>query len=272
MSDAPSPVRRGWSISPVAAARDVETEWANYRRTWRASLMSAFLAPLLYLGAIGYGLGSLVEAGESTLGADVSYVGFLAPGLIAATALQVGAQEGIFGTMGRIRWQRTWHVAVSTPVMPGDLAVGHLAWCAVRGAIAAAIYALVTVGLGVLDPLPALAAIAPGVLCAIALAAPLQAWMVVAENEHSMNAAQRFLVVPMFLFSGVFFPISQLPGWMQPIAQLTPLWHGVELARRIAIGSSTSSWPAIAHVAFLVALTAVGVVVGVRNFTRRLAR
>ena len=264
--------RAARSISLAAALRDVEAEWSRYRRTWRASIVSAFLAPVLYLGAIGFGLGSLVEGGRGTLGVDVGYVEFLAPGLIAATALQVGAQESIFGTMGRIRWQRTWHVAVSTPVMPGDLAVGHLLWCAVRGTIAAAIYAVVTVVLGVLDPLGALAAVVPGVLCAAALAALTQAWMVIAEDEHSMNAAQRFLVVPMFLFSGVFFPISQLPGWLQPVAQVTPLWHGVELARRLALGESASGWPALAHVAWLVALLAVGLALSVRNFTRRLSR
>lgn len=251
----------------------VETSWFQYRQTWRASVFSAFLGPLLYLGAIGFGLGSLVDSDAATLGSSggeaVSYVSFLAPGLIAATALQVGAGEAIFGTVAATKWRRTWFTAVGTPLMPADMAVGHLLWTGVRGGLAAVVYALVTAALGILSPWRALAAVGPAVLGGLGLAALIMAGMVLSEDEGGMNAAQRFIVVPMFLFSGVFFPISQLPGWMQPVAQATPLWHGVELARLAALGQAPA-WGVGGHLLAMVGFIVVGVALCLRNFPKRL--
>jgi lipooligosaccharide transport system permease protein len=260
--------------TPVRVWRVIETEWVNYRRTWRGSVSSAFLGPLLYLGAIGFGLGSLVEADGAGLGADGSgeplgYVAFLAPGLIAATAMQVAAGEGIFGTMARLKWRRTWETAVETPLAPLDVALAHVVWCAFRAAIAAAAYALVTSLFGVLSPLQAVAAVVPATLGGVALAAPLFGVMARTTEEHMMNAMQRFVVIPMFLFSGVFFPVAQLPGWMQAIAMATPLWHAVVLARALALGTPTP-WAAWVHVTVLVVVLVLGTAWAVRGLQRRL--
>lgn len=261
------------SVSLTGAARYVETSWFHYRLTWKASVFSGFLGPLLYLGAIGFGLGSLVDADTADLGQQageqLDYVAFLAPGLIAGTALQVGAGEAIFGTMAAVKWRRTWFTAVGTPLEPGDLAVGHLVWVGARGLLAALSYAVVTVLFGILSPLDALLVAGPATLGAIALGGLLMGWLVVAQNEHAMNAAQRFVVIPMFLFSGVFFPIQQLPGWLQPVAQVTPLWHSVELSRWIAL-DQPPTWSPWLHVAVLLAIVAVGLVLAFRNFPRRL--
>lgn len=254
--------------------RIVETEWVNYRRTWKGTVWSAFLAPLLYLGAIGFGLGSLVETdgaqlGTSGSGEALDYVAFLAPGLVAATAMQVGSGEAIFGTMARVRWRRTWLTAVETPLMPADLALGHLVWLGVRATIAASAYALVIVLFGVLPPLQAAATVPVSVLGGMALGSLLASVLVRTSEDHAMNAAQRFVVIPMFLFSGVFFPISQLPGWMQVIAEATPLWHAVVLARRVALGVPTP-WGVGVHLAVLVAVTLVGTWLMITGFRRRL--
>ena len=266
-------VHGSFRVSLVGAGRMVETSWFEYRQTWRGSVFSAFLGPLLYLGAIGFGLGSLVDADAADLGrttGTLDYVTYLAPGLIAATAMQVGSNEAIFGTMAAVRWRRTWFTAVSTPLEPGDMAVGHLVWCGARALLAAASYGIVTVLFGILTPLQALSTLAPVTLGAMALCGLLMAWLVVAQNEHSMNAANRFIVIPMFLFSGVFFPIDQLPGWMQPIAQATPLWHAVELSRRTALGEPTTL-ASSTHVLVLVGVVAGGLLLSLRNFPRRLA-
>lgn len=271
---------RGVRVDPAAGGllarvgRIVETEWINYRHTWKGTTASAFIGPLLYLGAIGFGLGSLVDAGGDTLGTTgggepLSYVAFLAPGLVAATAMQVGAGEAIFGTMARIKWRRTWPTAIETPLMPDDVALAHLTWCAVRAAIAATAYAVVTAVFRILPPLQALATVPFAVLGGLALATLLAAIMIRTSEEHAMNAAQRFVVIPMFLFSGVFFPISQLPGWMQAIAKGTPLWHAVVLARRVALGTPTP-WGTTTHLAVLVAVTLLGGWVAVRGFKGRL--
>lgn len=265
----------GGGVSLTGAGRFLGTAWFQYRRTWRASVFSAFLGPLLYLGAIGFGLGSLVDTGDAGLGTGLDgrplgYVAWLAPGLIAATAVQVGAGEAIFGTMAATKWRRTWFTAVSTPLAPGDLALGHLAMCGLRAGLAAVSYALVTVLFGILPPLRAALVVPAALLGAIALAAVVLAGMVLARSEQPMNAVQRFVVIPMFLFAGVFFPLSQLPGWLQAIAMATPLWHAVELARLAALGSPTA-WGTWTHVAVLVGFVVVGVAVALRTFPRRLA-
>lgn len=253
--------------------RVLETEWINYRHTWKGTTASVFLGPLLYLGAIGFGLGSLVEGGgelgSTGAGEPLGYVAFLAPGLVAATAMQAGTGEAIFGTMARVRWRRTWQTAIGTPLMPADVAIAHAAWCGIRALIGAAAYAMVTAAFGIVSPWQALATVGPAVLGGLATATPLAAIMIRTTEEHAMNAAQRFVVIPMFLFSGVFFPLEQLPGWMQAIAKATPLWHAVGLARRVSLGTPTP-WPATTHLAVLVVATLAGAALMVTGFRRRL--
>lgn len=261
-------------VSLAGAWRSIETEWLTYRQAWRGSVFSSFLGPLLYLGAIGFGLGSLVETDGATLGtaADgtpVSYLAFLAPALVAATGVQVAAGEGIFGTMARTKWRRTWFTAVGTPLMPGDLALGHVLWIAARGGLAALVYALVAVALGAMPVGGTLPAVGAGILGGMSLGALLTAWLVRASEEHLMNAAQRFVVIPMFLFSGVFFPVDQLPGWMAAIARLTPMWHAVVLARQGAVGTP-APWGAWTHLGYLLLLALVGFVLAATGFRKRL--
>lgn len=261
-------------ISVLGALRSLETEWLTYRQAWRGSVFSSFLGPLLYLGAIGFGLGSLVEADSAQLGtmpdgAPVTYVAFLAPALVAATGVQVAAGEGIFGTMARTKWRQTWFTAVGTPLMPGDLALGHVLWIAARGGLAALVYALVAVALGAMPVGGTLPAAGAGVLGGMSLGALLTAWLVRSSEEHMMNAAQRFVVIPMFLFSGVFFPVDQLPGWMAAIARATPMWHAVVLARQGAIGTP-APWGGWVHLGYLALLAVVGFLLAASGMRRRL--
>jgi lipooligosaccharide transport system permease protein len=261
-------------ISLAGAMRSLESEWLTYKQAWRGSVFSTFLGPLLYLGAIGFGLGSLVEADGSTLGTTpdgepVTYLLFLAPALVAATGIQVAAGEGIFGTMARTKWRRTWFTAIGTPLMPGDLALGHLLWVGARGGLASLVYALVAAALGAMPLRAAPPAVGAGILGGIALGAVLTGWLVRSSEEHMMNAAQRFVVIPMFLFSGVFFPVDQLPGWMAFLARLTPMWHAVVLAREGAIGTPTP-WGAWTHVGYLLAFVAVGFALAVSGMRKRL--
>lgn len=275
MSSPGADVRGSSRLSPAGALRSVEGEWSRFRRAWRGSVFSAVLGPLLYLGAIGFGLGSLVDGGDA-LGTDgagraVTYLAFLAPALVAATGVQVAAGEGVFGVNERIRWRGTWLTAIDTPLMPADLALGHLLWMGVRALLASVIYAVVAVLAGAMPLGAMLPAVGGGVLGGVALGSLLAAWLVRASEEHVMNAAQRFVVIPMFLFSGVFFPVDQLPGWMAAIARATPMWHAVVLARTGALGTD-APWGLVGHLGFLAVLVLAGYVLVVTGLRRRLLR
>ncbi|MDP8958880.1 MAG: ABC transporter permease [Actinomycetota bacterium] len=253
---------------PVAL-RVMEGHARVYRGTWKGSAVSTFLNPVLFLLAMGLGLGSLVDrsAGQADLG--VSYLAFLAPGLLAASAMQAGAADGSWPVMAGIKWTKTYHAALATPVGNADLVAGHLMWVAVRLALTTVVFAVVTALFGAVAPLPGLLAVGPAILTGMAFAAPVTAYAARLKDEAGLSSLFRFGIVPMFLFSGTFFPVTQLPGWLQPLAYLTPLWHGVELTRGAALGIQPALAP-VAHVAYLLLWTAVGARLAVHNFRRRL--
>lgn len=252
-------------MSTPLALRIVEANARWYRRVWKGTVVTAFVNPILFLLAMGQGLGSMVEQGVG----DVSYIAFIAPGLLATTAMQTAANESTWPIMAGIKWQKTFHGTLATPVGIGDLVAGNLIWIAIRTAMACSAFALVSGLLGAADLNRMIVAIPAGVLTGMAFSAPLMAFTAVAKNENRLSSIYRFAIIPMFLFSGTFFPLEQLPGWMQPVAYLTPLWHGVDLCRSIAIGVS-SDVPAFLHVGYLALWAAVGWFVAAKTFRKTL--
>jgi lipooligosaccharide transport system permease protein len=250
--------------------RVVEANALVYKRTWQGSAVTAFLNPILFLLAMGFGLGSIIDESTQTqsLG-SVGYASFIASGLLAATAMQTGAVEGSWPVLAGIKWQKTYHAALATPVRVSDLVTGNLLWMGVRVAFSAIAFAIVSAVLGVLTPLEVLAAVPAAILTGMAFAAPVTAYTAIAKDETRLSAVFRFAILPMFLFSGTFFPIDQLPGWLQPLAYATPLWHGVELCRAATIGFATSFHPAV-HLAYLGLWSGVGWWFAQRNLHRRL--
>lgn len=237
-------------MSMPVALRVVEANAFAYRRLWKGSVITAFVNPLLFLVAMGQGLGSLVERGASSIPTGVGYLEFIAPGLLAAAALQTAANESTWPVMGGIKWQKQYHAALATPVGIGELILGSLVWIAIRTLMTCVAFALVTIAIGAIPAERAIAALPAALLTGVAISAPLMGYVPIAKNESRLSTFFRFAVIPMFLFSGTFFPIEQLPGWLQPAAYLTPLWHGVDLCRSIALGDAPQ-WPAPAHVAYL---------------------
>jgi lipooligosaccharide transport system permease protein len=233
------------------------------------SAVSSFLAPLLYLGAMGFGLGSLVDrSGGASLG-GVPYVAFVAPGVLAATAMQTGVGEASYPVMGAVKWQRQYHAMLAAPLGPVDLVVGHAAFIVLRVAIAAVAFTLVAALLGALPSPLAVVAVLVAVLCGAAHVPAVMAFSAAQENDYYFALLFRFGVLPMFLFAGTFFPVDQLPGWVQPVAWATPLWHGTSAARQLTLGSP--DWLAVgAHCAYLLVWCGAGLALAVRVFTRRL--
>jgi lipooligosaccharide transport system permease protein len=255
---------------PGALWRRATLHWlALYRRNWQGSAISNFLAPLLYLGAMGYGLGTLVDRTGGGALDGVPYVQFIAPGVLAATAMQTGVGESSYPVMGAVKWQRQYHAMLAAPMGPADLVLGTAAFVVLRVAIATAAFTLVAALLGALPSPLALVAALVAVLCGAAHAPATMAFSAAQDNDYYFALLFRFGVLPAFLFAGTFFPVDQLPGWIRPLAWVTPLWHGTSAARQLALGAP--DWLAVgAHCAYLLLWTVGGVWLAVRVFTRRL--
>jgi lipooligosaccharide transport system permease protein len=254
-----------WSF----AVREFRYWLTNYRRTWRGSIYTSVLSPVLYLGAMGLGLGKLVDVhGTARLG-GVSYLAFLAPGLLAAAAMQAGIEESTYPVLGSVKWRRTYYAAAASPLRPADIYHGHLLFTTMRLAMNSAIFLAVMAAFGAITSPWVLAALPVAVLTGLAFAAPIEAWAITVVKDTSFALVFRFGMIPLFLFSGTFFPVTQLPAWIRPLAYITPLWHGVALCRSLSLGTATLGG-ALVHVGYLAALAAVSIAVGNRTYRRRL--
>jgi lipooligosaccharide transport system permease protein len=268
------------STTPPMAIRELRGLLTNYRRTWRASIVSSVLAPLLSLVALGMSLGKIVDAGPGahtfgTVGGHpVKYLLFLAPALLANTAMQTALGESMYPVMGAMKWQKSFHASVASPMGSFDVFVGRLLFIGLRVLMNTAIFlgvmavfgAVRAAGPGGLGPLLALPA---ATLTGLAFAAPVVAWAVLQDRDTGFSVVFRFVMIPMFLFSGTFFPVTQLPALIRPLAYATPLWHGVDLCRSLALGTATAG-SVLLHIAYLTAVIAAGLWYGARTFRRRL--
>jgi lipooligosaccharide transport system permease protein len=251
------------------AVREFRYWMTNYRRTWRGTIYSSVLNPLLYLGAIGIELGALVNRHASAKLGGIGYLAFLAPGLLAAAAMETGIGESTYPVLGSVKWRRTYYAAASTPLRPSDLFHGHLLFTTLRLAMNCAVFVAVMAAFGAVKSPWVLAALPAAVLTGLAFAVPIEAWAITVLKDTSFALIFRFGMIPLFLFSGTFFPVSLLPGWARPIAYATPLWHGVVLCRSLSLGTVTAGG-ALLHVGYLAVLAGAGIVVGHRTYRRRL--
>ncbi|MBV8160020.1 MAG: ABC transporter permease [Acidimicrobiia bacterium] len=253
------------------AARSLQSWAYRYKRTWRGSAVSSILQPVLFLAVMGLGLGSLVNKahpGHTNLG-GVTYLVFLAPALLAAAAMQTAAMESTWPVMAAVKWLKTYDAMLATPLRVRDVLVGHLTWIALRVAMTCSVFLLVMTLFGAVKSPEAVFLVPVGVLTGLAFAAPIAAYAVTLERDAGLSALFRFGIMPMFLFSGTFFPVSQLPTAIQPLAYVTPLWHGVDLCRRLSLGTATLLG-SLAHVAYLVAWIVAGTAIALHNYRRRL--
>ena len=245
----------------------------SYRRTYRASIFNSFVGPALFLAAMGVGLGTYVDQSATADLGGVSYLAFLAPGLLAATAMQTASFEATFPIMGGLVWNRVFHAMYATPIRPSDIALGNLAWIGFRVLLVSSVFVLVTALFGAAASPLIVLAIPVGVLTGLAFAGPIAAFSATQRTVEKFNAVFRFGITPLFLFSGTFFPIDSLPTFLQPIAWLTPLYHGVALSRGLSLGyAAEEPLLMLAHAAILVAFAAVGAWAAVRTFERKLVR
>lgn len=251
----------------MKAAKMVFREVLVFRRTWVQSLFFSFLQPTMFLGAMGLGLGALVNRGGNDLG--VPYVHFLAPGMLAATCMNTATFSSTFPILSKIVWQQNYEAILATPLGVIDVLAGEVAWAALRLSMVACAFLVVMFAFGAASSPLALLAFPAAVLTGLAFATPIIAFTAWFAKISPFNWLFRFIITPMFLFSGTFFPVERLPAYLRPIAYATPLYHGVALTRGFVIGK-VEPMAALAHSTILVAILIVSFVLAYRALSRRL--
>ena len=245
--------------------------WAVvYRRTWRGSVISSFLVPLLYVLAMGVLLGGFIPGDPARLEGATSYLAFVAPGMVAAHTMTTAIGETTYPVMGMLKWHKIYYSMIATPLTVGDIVLAQLAFITFRVATVSAVFLLVMSAFGVFaSPLGVLGAFAVQLLLGLAFATPLFAFSATIRDESPYSLVFRLGMIPLFLFSGAFFPIANLDAPLEALARATPLWHGVDLTRMLVLGRLDAGL-ALVHVVYLVVLAGLGWWLAVRRLQRRL--
>jgi lipooligosaccharide transport system permease protein len=221
-------------------------------------ILSGFFEPLLYLLSIGVGVGKLV--GDLTLpsGRSVTYAAFVAPAMLASSAMGGALAETTFNFFGKIKYMKLYDGVLATPVRPFEIALGELSWAMVRGALYSAGFLAIMVGMGLTSAGWALLAFPATLLVGFAfggLGMALSTFMRSWQDFDLMGSAQYAL----FLFSGTFVPPDSYPAGLRVVVEVTPLYHSVELVRAITTGSA--GWGTAGHAGYLLAATILGLTV-----------
>ncbi len=231
--DRPSPGR------VAMVGRQVDYWLTVYRRTWKGTVVTSFVMPLLYVLAMGVLLGGFIDRGSASLDGAPSYLSFVAPGLVATQAMLTAVGETTYPVMGMVKWHRTYFGMMATPLSVADIVNAHLLFVAARIAITCGVFLLVMWPFGVFtSAIGTVLAFFASVLVGMAFATVVFAYSARLKNEAGFALIFRVMVIPLSLFSGAFFPITKLPPVLELAALVTPLWQGVDLTRMLVLGTS----------------------------------
>jgi len=255
----------------TGAVRIVQRNAVVYRHVWHGSVFSSFLQPTLYLTALGFGVGSLIDPRRAdAIAGGVTYLRFLAPGLLTATCMQVASFESSWPVIGKIIWRRNYQAMLATPLGVDDLIAGELLWIGIRLTTLGTAFVVVALACGAMRITPAtLISLFVAVITGLAFSAPILAYAAMLKSGDDFNILHRLIISPLFMFSGVFFPIDRLPMPLQRVAEISPLYHGVQLVRGLALGQIEVS-VAMAHLSYLLVLFTAGFLVARSTFRRKL--
>ena len=262
--------RPNWRAS-VASIRHLFThQLRRTRQVWWSSVIAGLASPTLFLFAIGAGLGSQIDDAElAELGTD-TYLAFIGPGVLAVTAMQIAATEAMWPTMALLKWSGIYQAILATPITSSELAVAHVLWIGFRGMVASVCFLAVLAVAGALSSWWTLALPLVATLIAWVHAAPLVGLTGRLDQENVFALIQRVVVFPLFIFSGAFFPVDDMPAGAAAFARVTPSWHGVELCRHLASGEL--QWHDWGHLGYLVVLSGAGIVFAQRSFRKELGK
>lgn len=266
---APAGLGRGVGGAVSGAARLLYRNLLVYRRTWRGSMFGSFLTPLLYLTAMGIGLSKLMGSGGISALGGVDYLHFLGPGILASSCMQTASFESTYPIMGKIAWRRNYEAILATPMEVHHLLIGELSWIAFRLMTMSTVFLVVLTLFGIPSTPLAILAVPFAMLTGLAFAAPIIAFAATRTNDSGFAALFRFVINPLFLFSGTFFPVHRL-GSLEWIAAATPLYHGVALVRGAVLNSIPADWPL--HLAYLLVFVAATGYIAYLSLRRRLVK
>ena len=243
----------------------LEYHLVNYRRTWRSSALSSFVLPLLTMLGFGVGVGAYVRGGVD----GVPYLDWMVPGLIASTTVQTAIGESSWPVFSYFEWLRSYAAQAAAPLRVRDILGGHLAFVMFRVLAAALAFQLIAAAFATMHSWWALTVLPISALVGLAVATPTFAYSASIHSDSYLAILFRLGLVPMSLFSGVFFPVESLPLALRWVAYALPLWHGVDLTRAATLGVAPA-WPVAGHLLYLAAWCVAGWLLARRQFTRRL--
>jgi lipooligosaccharide transport system permease protein len=230
--------------------------------------------PLFYLIAVGIGIGVLVEKGSGTSGTSgIKYIAFIAPALLANAAIAAVMDECVFPTIEGFKWRKLFFAQNATPITGRQIALGVYLAALTRAVFSVSVYYLLLLAFSVVDFGPSVLLVPIAVLGGGAFGAVILFFAAkIEKDDQFFNILGRLVIMPMFLFSGTFFPLSSMPIFLQPIGWVSPLWHATELGREAAFDYGVSTLMVLVHITYLAALVIVGILLSMRQFEARLAK
>jgi len=246
----------------------IERNLMVYRRGW-LMIVSGFFEPLFYLLSIGLGIGALVGAIPLGDGRTVPYTAFVAPALLASSAMNGAIYDSTFNVFFKLKYAKTYDAILATPVGVDDVAVGEIAWALIRGALYAATFLVVMLAMGLVLSPWAILAFPAALLIGFAFGAAGMAATSFMRTWQDFDLIQ-LVILPLFLFSATFYPITTYPEPIRLLVELTPLYHGVDLVRGLTTGALGPGM--LVHVAYLSVMGLAGLAISARRLERLLLK
>jgi len=266
----PSPTPLPSAVASVLRARRlVQRNAMVYRHSWLV-IVSGFFEPLFYLLGIGFGLGSIIQTVEISPGVSIPYAAFVAPGLLAMSTMNGAIAETIFNVFFKLNYERTYDGILATPLGIREIAIGEMIWSLFRGTLYAGAFVVLMVVLGLVYSWWAILVVPGAILLGSAFSAAGLATTSFLRTVQDFDLPMGLVVMPMFLFSGVFFPLSVYPDWARIVVEALPLYRGVHLFRGLTTGQVNATM--LFDVAYLLVFAAIGLTIAMRQLERRLVK
>ena len=258
---APTRLTPSGRMTPFRAQRIWERNVLVYRRFWKI-IVTGFFEPVFYLFSIGIGIGALVGDVTGPGGIEIGYTAFVAPALMAASAMNGSVMETTFNIFFKLKFGNVYEGILTTPMTPRDIAVGEIGWALLRGLLYSSAFLVVMVVMGLTDSWWSIMMLPGAVLIGFAFSSVGLAACTYMRSWQDFDLVQ-LVTMPLFLFSATFYPLEVYPPFMQQLAKLSPLYHGTELLRAFSFG--VFDWTLVGHIAFLLVMGLVGSVIASRR-------